>query len=177
MHSSLHLYLQSLQLRLHSLLHRLPQHTEIPFAIFAANVAEPQKVERLRLACVSPCSICGRIPSKLIQPGFLALQFQVELLQPFCQLFFESLRFGLIFEAHHKVSGPRESHPRALSEPDVNLSAHPAPVIQPRAEFPSASEQTIQVYSSPVCPSNGWLWFCAALISCTSAAPRVSAHH
>jgi hypothetical protein len=31
----------------------------------------------------------------------------------------------------HKVSGPRESHPRALSEPDMNLSAHPAPIIQP----------------------------------------------
>ena len=32
---------------------------------------------------------------------------------------------------NHKVSGPREFHPRALSEPDVNLSAHPAPIIQP----------------------------------------------
>ena len=31
----------------------------------------------------------------------------------------------------HKVSGPREFHPRALSEPDMNLSAHPAPIIQP----------------------------------------------
>jgi hypothetical protein len=32
---------------------------------------------------------------------------------------------------NHKVSGPREFHPRALSEPDMNLSAHPAPIIQP----------------------------------------------
>ncbi len=30
-----------------------------------------------------------------------------------------------------RVSSPRESHPQALSEPDVNLSAHPAPIIQP----------------------------------------------
>jgi len=29
------------------------------------------------------------------------------------------------------VSSPRESHPRALAEPDVNLSAHPAPIIEP----------------------------------------------
>jgi hypothetical protein len=29
------------------------------------------------------------------------------------------------------VSSPREFHPEALSEPDVNLSAHPAPIIQP----------------------------------------------
>ncbi|MCX6055789.1 MAG: hypothetical protein NTZ74_12930, partial [Chloroflexi bacterium] len=42
--------------------------------------------------------------------------------------------FGFSFSSanDHKVSGPRESHPRALSEPDMNLSAHPAPVIQPQ---------------------------------------------
>ena len=30
------------------------------------------------------------------------------------------------------VSRPGESHPQALSEPDVNLSAHPAPITQPQ---------------------------------------------
>jgi len=30
-----------------------------------------------------------------------------------------------------RVSSPRESHPRALAEPDVNLSAHPAPITEP----------------------------------------------
>jgi hypothetical protein len=29
-----------------------------------------------------------------------------------------------------EVSRPREFHPRPLREPDVNLSAHPAPIIQ-----------------------------------------------
>jgi len=29
------------------------------------------------------------------------------------------------------VSGAEEFHPRALSEPDVSLSAHPAPIIEP----------------------------------------------
>jgi hypothetical protein len=29
-----------------------------------------------------------------------------------------------------RVSRPWEYHPRPLSEPDVNLSAHPAPIIQ-----------------------------------------------
>jgi hypothetical protein len=28
-------------------------------------------------------------------------------------------------------SGAREFHPRALREPDVNLSIHPAPIVQP----------------------------------------------
>ena len=32
---------------------------------------------------------------------------------------------------HIGVSGPKEFHLRALAEPDVNLSAHPAPIIQP----------------------------------------------
>jgi len=30
----------------------------------------------------------------------------------------------------HEVSRPGESHPQALSEPDVNVSAHPAPITQ-----------------------------------------------
>jgi len=29
-----------------------------------------------------------------------------------------------------EVSSPRESHPQALPEPDVNLSIHPAPIVQ-----------------------------------------------
>ena len=28
-------------------------------------------------------------------------------------------------------SRPGESHPQALTEPDVNVSAHPAPIVQP----------------------------------------------
>ena len=30
------------------------------------------------------------------------------------------------------VSSPGESHPKALAEPDVNVSAHTTPIIQPR---------------------------------------------
>jgi len=30
-----------------------------------------------------------------------------------------------------KLSGAGESHPRALLKPDVNLSIHPAPIVQP----------------------------------------------
>ena len=30
-----------------------------------------------------------------------------------------------------RVSSAGESHPHALSEPDVNLSAHPAPIMEP----------------------------------------------
>src|SRR6266511_4438677 len=41
--------------------------------------------------------------------------------------------------AEDEVSRPGESHPRALSDPDVSLSTHPAPIIQPWAARPDAS--------------------------------------
>ena len=37
-----------------------------------------------------------------------------------------------------------ESHPHALPDPDVNLSAHPAPIDQPKEAKPVASERTAQ---------------------------------
>jgi len=39
------------------------------------------------------------------------------------------------------VSRPREFHPQPLSEPDVTLSRHPAPIIEPLVSPPSASKQ------------------------------------
>ena len=38
---------------------------------------------------------------------------------------------------HDEVSGRGESHPPALAEPDVSLSTHPAPIIQPHGTSPS----------------------------------------
>jgi hypothetical protein len=43
---------------------------------------------------------------------------------------FDSFACSSCFHVDIAVSSPRESHPQALSEPDVNLSAHPAPIIQ-----------------------------------------------
>src|SRR3954471_12648361 len=39
------------------------------------------------------------------------------------------------------VSSPGESHPQALAEPDVNLSAHPAPIIEPQLQDRLANAQ------------------------------------
>jgi hypothetical protein len=44
----------------------------------------------------------------------------------------------------HRVSSRGESHPPALAEPDMNLSTHPAPIIQPSAP-PPANERTVPV--------------------------------
>jgi len=46
---------------------------------------------------------------------------------------------GVRRDQHDQVSRPGESHPRALSEPYVNLSAHTAPIIQPPAATPATA--------------------------------------
>src|SRR6185312_16660541 len=38
----------------------------------------------------------------------------------------------LAVDLHKQASGAGEFHPRALSEPDVTLSRHPAPIVRPR---------------------------------------------
>ena len=40
------------------------------------------------------------------------------------------------------VSRPKEFHLRPLAEPDVNLSAHPAPIIHPTTDTPLTNERT-----------------------------------
>ncbi len=48
-----------------------------------------------------------------------------------------------------RVSRPEELHLRPLSEPDVNLSAHPAPIIQPMTDSPSTNERTSPAAFAP----------------------------
>ena len=60
------------------------------------------------------------------------MQFQAELRQTLPEFLQESLRLRSAFETHHKVSSPGESHPEALSEPYLNVSAHTAPAMEPR---------------------------------------------
>jgi len=42
-------------------------------------------------------------------------------------------------------SSAGEFHPHALTESDVSLSTHPAPIVQPQVARPKASEQTDMV--------------------------------
>ena len=43
---------------------------------------------------------------------------------------------------HHESSSPGELHRQALTEPDVNLSTHPAPIVQSQGEFRCATVRT-----------------------------------
>ena len=104
---------------------------------------EAQEVEVLRLSLASGTSIGSCIASKLNDPSLVGMEFQRELTQPFAKLSQEPLGVPAILEANNKVSNPEESHLRVLSEPDVNVSAHPAPIIQPPAAAPSANARTV----------------------------------
>ena len=46
-----------------------------------------------------------------------------------------------------KSSRPGESHPQPLTDPDVNLSIHPAPIVQPMVENLSASDKTASAFA------------------------------
>ena len=96
-------------------------------------------------------------------PNFLSL-FPQCFVEPHCVI--------LLLKATYKVSSPRESHPQALSEPDLNLSAHPAPIIQPLAELPSASGKTVSVPSLRFYPASFLLLCDVFQISYTSFAPN-----
>ena len=62
-----------------------------------------------------------------------------------------------------KESSPGEFHPQALAEPDVNLSAHPAPIIQRQVKSPFANAQ---IALAPVWPF--------VLANCTSVVYALS---
>jgi len=62
----------------------------------------------------------------------LRMQFQPTLLQP-CRYFdTHQVRFPFCSAMNDEVSSARESHPDALAEPYVNVSAHTAPAMEPR---------------------------------------------
>ena len=56
-----------------------------------------------------------------------------------------------------RSSSARESHPHALTQPDVNLSIHPAPIDQPQVSCPDASEQTTLVVDGRYALTSGML--------------------
>jgi len=60
----------------------------------------------------------------------------------------------LTFHQNDKVSSLGESHPQALLEPGVNLSAHRTPIIQPTAKSPSANGRTAAVRDVRSDPTN-----------------------
>src|SRR3954463_81423 len=64
-----------------------------------------------------------------------------------------------------------ESHPSALPEPDVRLSPHPAPTLQPLAARPVAKERTGRDRGGRCAPASASPHAPGVGTVCTSAAP------
>ena len=68
---------------------------------------------------------------------------------------FAELLFGFLPTStqDHESSSPGDSHAQALAEPDVNVSAHPALIIQSQVEFRSATSRSGSVPAGPPTPA------------------------
>src|ERR1022692_4553887 len=111
---------------------RFALHGKLPPPVLPADVREAQKVERLRLTFSSPFPVqFGKRP-ELDPARFVKMQFQSKLPQPFPEVLQETVGFRLRLETEDRVSSAGESHPDALSEPYLNVSAHTAPARAPR---------------------------------------------
>ena len=114
-----------------------PLQRKAPGPAPPANMREAQEPERLRLTESPLLALLNGEPSKSNQPRLLGVQLQRELRQPATKIRPEPLRVIPMLKPHHKVSRQGESHPLALAEPGVNLSAHRAPIVQPSGRTPN----------------------------------------
>src|SRR5271157_341540 len=118
----------------------LDVHAELLSMSLQHTVA--QKVERLRASPPSGGSVAGGEPPELDQPGLALVERQAELLQPVLEVREELLPIRLELAAEDQSSSGGEFHPSALREPDVKLSPHPAPTLQPPVARRAATGQT-----------------------------------
>src|SRR5262245_12799796 len=65
------------------------------------------------------------------------MQLQAETPEALPERVSETTSVRLVLESHHEARSPGEFHPRALIEPDVKLSLHPAPALKPHGGAPN----------------------------------------
>ena len=68
-------------------------------------------------------------------------------------------------------SRPGESHPEALTKPDMRLSPHPASTFQPLVEFRHATDIVSPADVSPTFPTNASRLFADVSTLCISTSP------
>src|SRR6266540_4334003 len=122
----------SLQAPLQAFSHRLDVDRERSSAVSRCDVCETEKVERLRRLSARSLRFPHRRPAKLDEPGLLGMEREPVFGESLSQHFQHSLRVLLVLKAQNESSSAGESHPHALTEPDMKLAPHPAPTIQPQ---------------------------------------------
>ena len=61
----------------------------------------------------------------------------------------------ILYYKTQESSSPGEFHSQALTDPDVSLSAHPAPIVQPEVASPtSANVQIVVDHEELYVPTN-----------------------
>src|SRR5262247_3499312 len=78
---------------------------------------------------------------------------------------------GFPCAADNTSSSAGESHPHALTDPDMNLAAHPAPIVQPQAVPPFANAQRGAAAVGQSARANGSPGVDGLSASCISAWP------
>src|SRR5467141_1597753 len=129
MHASLKLGFHLVQLRLQPFADCLPQHRIHSLAsLLHADVRKAKKVERLRLPFSTPLPVINRERTKLQQPRFLGMQFQVELPHPFRE--FPPKLIGIRFTVKAHLDVISESH-----DDDIAVRPLLTPCLDPQIEY------------------------------------------
>ena len=133
---------------------------------------ESEEIEGLRSA-FPPCSaVHHRESAELDEARLVGVQIKRELAQALLEVAEKLFCIFLALATNDEVSRPGESHPRALAELYVNVSAHTAPIIHPPASPPAdANGRTAGARDEQGHRASDWLDGDVAVASCISACP------
>ena len=141
MHSQAKLLFDFLQLLAHALANSHTSHSVRPLPALPADVREAKEVEGLRFPFPSAFAIRFGIPPEFDSARLVRVKIQSELPQSFSHGLAKTIRIRSPLEPENESSRPGELHPQALTDPDMNVSAHPALIVQPSHGAIKASEQ------------------------------------
>src|SRR6516162_6175843 len=136
------LLLDLLEFGPHTVAPGFPLEQKCAPAAAAADMGEPQEIEGFRFAKPALSAPCRSEAAELDQTGFVRMELQSELLEPSSHRIEKTASVVFMLKAQHQSSSGEESHPSALTEPDVTLSRHPAPTLQPPAAHRVATGRT-----------------------------------
>src|ERR1039457_42871 len=131
MHPSSQFILYPLERAPHAIAPGLPVNQEVPAARFSADQDESQEGKGLRIILTALFASFRRMAAELDQLGLFRVQRQRKLREPQAHVLQKPRGLSLMLKSQNTSSRPGELHPQALTEPDVNVSAHPALTVQP----------------------------------------------
>ena len=151
----------------------LPPHHPGTSPGTAPEVREAQHIESLRAPMTAPRTAPDARLPEFDEPGLLWMQSQAIPAEAFRQHLHHPARVLLAREDEHESSSGGESHPSALTEPDVKLSPHPAPTLQPRAARRVATGQRAAGPAAQCALTNASTHALDVSAACTSVAPML----